>query len=247
MKVETTLAINALTTVTAEAVGSGDSVGKSFSLAGSPVLSNSETLFVGGAAKTRGTDYSVNYDTGVITFTTAPASAAAISAYYRHGQDFVGTGDGSSKAFVLSNVPVIPGNGVILYLDGSAKTLGADYMLDHDTGIVTFNTAPDAGTRLDATYTYYTIGNLVLTLSNAAGGGPIDMTGGMTIMSYIDSNTLADNITNYTQTRLGLADADNLLEAGEVVEFRVDVSGYGLTNDDEFTLSIMPPPARCSS
>lgn len=240
MKVETTLTTNALTTVTAEAVGSGDGVGKTFSLAGSPVHSNSETVFVGGVAKTRGTDYSVNYETGVITFTTAPASAAAISAYYRHGQDFVGTGDGSSKAFVLSNVPVVAGNGMILYVDGAAKILGADYMFDHDKGVVTFSTAPADGARLDATYTYYTIGNLVLTLSNAAGGGPIDMTGGKTIMSYMDSDTLADNIINYTQTRLGLADADNLLERGEVVEFRVDVSGYGLTNNDEFTLSVIP-------
>lgn len=241
VKVETTLVTNALTTVTAEAVGSGDGVGKTFSLANSPVLSNSETVFVGGAAKARGTDYSVNYETGVITFTAAPESAAAISAYYRHGQDFVGTGDGSSKAFALSNVPVIPGNGMILYLDGVAKTPGADYILDHDTGVVTLSTAPADGARLDATYTYYTIGNLVLTLSNAAGGGPIDMTGGKTIMSYIDSNTLADNITNYTHTNLGLADADNLLESGEVIEFRVDVSSYGLTNDDEFTLSVIPP------
>ena len=240
MKVETTLTTKALTTVTAEAVGTGDGVDTTFSLASSPVLSNSETIFVGGSAKARGTDYSVDYDTGAITFSTAPASAAAVSAYYRHGQDFVGTGDGSAKAFVLSNVPVVPGNGMILYLDGEAKTLGADYIFDHDTGIVTLSTAPADGARLDATYTYYTIGNLVLTLSNSAGGGPIDMTGGKTIMSYMDSDTLADNIINYTQTRLGLADADNLLEKGEVMEYRVDVSGYGLTNDDEFTLSVIP-------
>lgn len=240
IKVEATLVTNSLTTVTAEAVGPGDGVGKTFSLASSPVLSNSETVFVGGTAKTRGTDYSVNYETGVITFVAAPASAAAISAYYRHGQDFVGTGDGSSKAFVLSNAPVVAGNGMILYLDGAAKTLGVDYMFDHDKGVVTLSTAPADGVRLDATYTYYTIRNLVLTLSNAAGGGPVDMTGGKTIMSYMDSDTLADNIINYTQTRLGLADADNLLEKGEVMEYRVDVSGYGLTNDDEFTLSVIP-------
>ena len=240
VKLETTLVTNALTTVTAEAVGSGDGAAKTFSLASSPVLSNSETVFVGGAVKTRVTDYTVNYETGVITFVTAPASAAAISAYYKHGQDFVGTGNGSSKAFTLSNVPVVPGNGTVLYLDGAAKTLGVDYIFDPDTGVMTFGTAPDDGARLDATYTYYTIGNLVLTLSNAAGGSPIDMTGGKTIMSYMDSNTLADNIINYTQTRLGLADADNLLEVGEVFEFRVDVSGYGLTINDEFTLSVIP-------
>jgi archaellin len=66
------------------------------------------------------------------------------------------------------------------------------------------------------------------------------MTGGKTIMSYMDSDTLTDDIINYTHTNLGLADADNLLETGEFVEFRVDVSGYGLTYDDEFSLSIIP-------
>ena len=60
-------------------------------------------------------------------------------------------------------------------------------------------------------------------------------------MSYMDSDTLTDDIINYTHTNLGLADADNLLETGELVEFRVDVSGYGLTYDDEFSLSIIPP------
>jgi len=241
VKLETTLTTKALTTVTAEAVGDGDGVDTTFSLASTPVLSNSETIFVGGVANARGTDYSFNYDTGVITFTAAPASDAAIRAYYRHGHDFVGTGDGSSTAFVLSDVPVIPGNGVVVYLDGTATILGADYMLDHDTGVLSFNTAPDAGARLGATYTSYTIGNVVLTLSNAVGGEPIDMTGGKTIMSFMDSDTLADDIINYTHTNLGLADADNLLETGELVEFRVDVSGYGLTNDDAFTLSVTPP------
>jgi hypothetical protein len=241
VKLETTLTTKALTTVTAEAVGDGDGVDTTFSLASTPVLSNSETIFVGGVANARGTDYSFNYDTGVITFTAAPASDAAIRAYYRHGHDFVGTGDGSSTAFVLSDVPVIPGNGVVVYLDGTATILGADYMLDHDTGVLSFNTAPDAGARLGATYTSYTIGNVVLTLSNAVGGEPIDMTGGKTIMRFMDSDTLADEIINYTHTNLGLADADNLLETGELVEFRVDVSGYGLTNDDAFTLSVTPP------
>jgi archaellin len=241
VKLETTLTTKALTTVTAEAVGNGDGVDTTFSLVSTPVLSMSETVFVGGAAKARGTDYSVNYDTGVITFTAAPASDVAITAYYRHGHDFVGTGDGSSSEFVLSVVPVIPGNGVVVYLDGSARTLGTDYVLDHDTGVLSFINTPDTGARLGATYTSYTIGNVVLTLSNALGGEPIDMTGGKTIMSFMDSDTLADDIINFTHTNLGLADADNLLETGELVEFRVDVSGYGLTNDDEFTLSVTPP------
>lgn len=165
VRLETTLNTKALTTVAAEAVGNGDGADTTFSLAGTPVLSNSETVFVSGTAKARGTDYSVNYDTGVITFTVAPASDVAITAYYKHGHEFVGTGDDSSKVFVLSNVPVIPGNGMNVYLDGSARTLGADYVLDHDTGILSFNTAPEAGARIGATYTSYTIGNVEAMLS----------------------------------------------------------------------------------
>ncbi len=66
------------------------------------------------------------------------------------------------------------------------------------------------------------------------------MTGGTTLVSYMDPDTLANDITNYTFGKLGSADADNLLETSELFEIKVDISTYSLTNDDEFTINITP-------
>ncbi len=52
---------------------SGDGSSTVFAM-NSPVEYQTETITVGGAAKTRGVDYTVDYDTGEITFTVAPAS-----------------------------------------------------------------------------------------------------------------------------------------------------------------------------
>jgi len=70
--------------ITGESVGTGDGTTTVFNLQESPVLENSETVYVDGTAQTRDTDYTIDYDTGQITFTTAPASGAAITADYTH-------------------------------------------------------------------------------------------------------------------------------------------------------------------
>jgi hypothetical protein len=240
VKVEATLTSKSLTTVTAEAVGTGNGVQTAFALANSPMLSKDETVYVAGAAKTRDTDYTINFDTGAIAFTSAPASKLAVTADYKYGHDFVSTAATTTTAFTLNNTPIIPGSGLAVYSDGVAKTLGSDYTANYDTGVVTFNSAPGSGVRIDATYTYYSLDNVVLTLANAAGGQAVDMTGGTTIIAYLDADTLASNITNYVLSKLGGADGDNLLETSELFEIRVDVSTYGLTNRDEFTIDITP-------
>ena len=240
VKVEATLTSKSLTTVTAEAVGTGNGVQTAFTLANSPLLSKAETVYLAGVAKTRDTDYTINFDTGAISFTSAPATSSAVTADYKFGHDFVSTAATTTTTFTLSNTPIIPGSGLTVYSDGVAKTLGSDYGVNYDTGVVTYTSAPGNGVRVDATYTYYVVDNIVLTLSNAAGGQPVDMTGGTTIVSYMDPDTLANDITNYTLSKLDSADADNLLETSELFEIRVDVSTYGLTNDDEFTINIKP-------
>jgi len=69
-------------TITAEAVGTGDGTTTDFTLANAPVEVDSEVVYVDGVAQTRDTDYSINYETGVISFVTAPPSGAAITADY---------------------------------------------------------------------------------------------------------------------------------------------------------------------
>ena len=68
--------------VTGETVGTGDGTTTTFYLADPPVLWHSETIYVDGVAQTRDTDYTIDYETGEITFATAPASGASITADY---------------------------------------------------------------------------------------------------------------------------------------------------------------------
>lgn len=70
------------TAITGENVGTGDGTTTTFTLDYPPVLYHSETIYIDGAAKTRDTDYTIDYETGEITFTSAPASGASITADY---------------------------------------------------------------------------------------------------------------------------------------------------------------------
>jgi hypothetical protein len=72
------------TAVTGENVGTGDGTTTTFYLANTPVKVDSETVYIDGVAKTRGTDYTIDYDTGAVTFTTPPASGAVITADYTY-------------------------------------------------------------------------------------------------------------------------------------------------------------------
>jgi hypothetical protein len=72
------------TAVTGENVGTGDGSTTTFYLDNTPVKPLSETVYVDGQAQTRDTDYTIDYDTGAITFTTAPASGATITVDYTY-------------------------------------------------------------------------------------------------------------------------------------------------------------------
>jgi hypothetical protein len=75
--------LNWYRTVTAEAVGTGNGTTTVFGPVADPkVIEDTETVYVAGTEKIRNVDYTVDYDTGKITFTTAPANAAAITADY---------------------------------------------------------------------------------------------------------------------------------------------------------------------
>jgi flagellin FlaB len=151
----------------------------------------------------------------------------------------IGTGDGSTTTFSMSNAPLIPGSHAVL-VDGITQTFGADYDVNYDTGLVTFTSAPASSASITAHYTYYLVSNVKITMSSAASGYPVDLTGGRALVVYLDPDSIETNITNYTLTKFGSADADNLLEAGEIFELSVDVSMYGLTDYDDFILQIKP-------
>ncbi len=68
--------------VTSAAVGTGDGGTTAFPIPHNPLVPGLETVSLAGAVQTRGTDYSISYDTGVITFNVAPALASSITADY---------------------------------------------------------------------------------------------------------------------------------------------------------------------
>jgi len=68
--------------VTGENAGTGDGNTKEFYLDNKLVARNSETVYIDGTAKTRDTDYTIDYFEGKITFNTAPDSGSNITADY---------------------------------------------------------------------------------------------------------------------------------------------------------------------
>lgn len=72
-----------------------------------PIEENSETITVGGASVTRGTDYFMDYDHGVIQFHAAPAGAAAVVATYDYVGGAVMSGAEVATATYVDNVTLV--------------------------------------------------------------------------------------------------------------------------------------------
>lgn len=66
-----------------EAVGTGDGSETQFDLDNAPVIEGFETIYLDGFVTT---DYTLDYETGEITFTTAPENGVAITADYQYEQ-----------------------------------------------------------------------------------------------------------------------------------------------------------------
>ena len=66
--------------ISKEWLGTGDGVKTTFTVQHSPVAPGSERVYLAGVTTT---DYSINYETGEITFDTAPALGVKITADYQ--------------------------------------------------------------------------------------------------------------------------------------------------------------------
>jgi len=89
--------------------------------------------------------------------------------------------------------------------------------------------------------------SVVFCVGNALAGEVIDLTtpaGGnnVTVISYSSQGVRTDDLS-WTKTPLGTNDGDDLLEAGEMFEITVDVTGLDETIDayHTFSLEVKPP------
>ena len=81
-----------------EPVGTGDASDTTFYIYYAPIVGDSQTIYLDGAAQTETTHYTINDTTGLITFVAAPGSGVAITADYQAASSKVAT-----MAFVVSN------------------------------------------------------------------------------------------------------------------------------------------------
>ena len=127
------------TVVSGESVGTGDASTVAFNLANGPVKAGSAAVRVATVTQTEGTDYSISYDAdpSVLTFTTAPASSAAIAADYTHYSI-------NTVVFQLANaaggeaVDLTPGETIVGYQDadnlsGAITTYGLSWLGTNDS------------------------------------------------------------------------------------------------------------------
>ena len=158
-----------------------------------------------------------------------------------HGEDVdrLGPADGSTNTFPLANSPVVSESEAI-YVDGTILTSRRDYSINYESGIVTFSSAPAIGVTLEARYTYYTIADVTFHVGHGAGGAAINVARGVIVVTYLDNDTLDSNINDFTLTKLGSADSDDLLESGEIFGFTIDTSTFGLIAGQEFTIQLKP-------
>ena len=147
---------------------------------------------------------------------------------------------GSGGSWTLTSTPVLSGSETVGSADGTQiLTIGTDYSITYDTGAITLTSATSSSITAD--YTTYSVDSVEVGLGNSAGGAPVLLTPGETVVTYQDDDTLSTNITNFSLSKLGNANADNLLEKGETFLATVTVSSFGLTDKDSFTIQIKPP------
>ena len=95
----------------------GDDVTTSFNTTKKPVVSDSEMVYVNKTLMTKPANYTINYNTGEITFTTAPGLGLEVSAIYSIliGQVWVSAW----------NFPTFSGNGKLFMIEFTARENGA--------------------------------------------------------------------------------------------------------------------------
>lgn len=91
------------------------------------------------------------------------------------------------------------------------------------------------------------IDTLVFQVANAAGGQPVNLTPGKTVIRYTDSvqTLIRDGAGEFTVTPRGNADSDNLVEEGEILEIAIPNLATALSTvlgpSTTFIIQVIPP------
>jgi PKD repeat protein len=123
-------------------------------------------------------NYTMDYETGTITLSTAPASGVLVSAYYLYPQE----------SFVTSKRPIVADSEEV-YVNGILMAKPADYIMDYEEGIVTFTIAPDYGAVVDASYSTLALGTGMTVDHTFALSGVY-----LVKLTVTDNNDLSDDI-----------------------------------------------------
>ena len=111
------------------------------------LLPGSEVVRAGGEVQTRTKDYTVDYETGMVTFVNAPEAGDEVTIDYTPAirGESLGAPTGTETTLgPTATLPILPGSEIVR-VDGAVQTRGVDYTIDYETGMVTFARAPTAG------------------------------------------------------------------------------------------------------
>lgn len=146
--------------VTGELLGMGDGVKVSFATAFSPIVNDANATVAVKVDGTAATGYTIDYDNGLVVFSSAPASGAAVTCDYRYSvgssdataavatveQAASFTGDGTTHTFTLPTTCLTP---LKLLVAGVETT---EYALQNSGKTLYVNTAPAANAAVQFSY-----------------------------------------------------------------------------------------------
>ena len=164
------------------------------------------------------------------------------------------TADGNITVLpALKNIPVVSKSDTVTLKTASTNLTRVDsnpapgeYTINNTTGVITLATALTAGDSIEVDYSAMILDEISLQVANAAGGVPVDLTPGNTLITYVDVNQAVNLASgDFTSTALGNSDSDGLVEIGETHEIKIsDLANKlnpDLKNDTTFILTIKPP------
>jgi len=136
-----------------ETVGVGDGVTKDFYLDHFPVQNYpemakySETICVDGVKQKRAIDYTIDYNTGKITFINVPSSGTITARYFYVTTDYVVDYDAGKITFTTAPALDVPITVDYMYFT-------TDYVVDYGAGKIMFTAAPESGLGIFADYKF---------------------------------------------------------------------------------------------